>query len=159
MPCVRRLALDVDEEERLRADDGAAQAEAVVVALEIGGFGRGEEVPRVEPVPPEEAVRRTRAGEFWPERMRDVHLAATGRAELGRVEERLDLHFLDGIERGRHRHPAPHAVVDWHAVEEEVVGVRTVAIDVDRVAGERELSAKRAADLGRGARRQDRRGR
>ena len=146
---VEQALLEVGEEERPIAPDGASEARAV---LRLAHRQRrpGQRVRRVETIVPhvivDVAVRGVAAA------LRDdVDVAAQRAAELGLAARRHDLKLVDRIHSVRDAAQPRRIVVGRQAVHDEVV--REVALAADRQAdarhGGRFGEKLRAADVGR----------
>src|ERR1044072_7087257 len=62
----------------------------------------------------------------------DVYLTTTGAAHLSRVASCLHLEFLHGVGRGAKVESIKRWIGVGRPVEQEIVGVRTIATDADR---------------------------
>ena len=146
---VEQALLEVGEEERPIALDGAAKARAVL-RLTHRQRGPGQRVWRIETIVPhvvvEVAVRGVAAA------LRDdVDVAAERAAELGLAARRHDLKLVDSVHTVRDAAQPCRVVVGRQAVHDEVV--REVALAAHRQAharnGGRFREKLRAADVGR----------
>ena len=120
-------AFVVSEDKEAVLNDGAADGEAELVALE--GLGAaGEEGAGVEGVVAEEMEGRA-VPLIGAAAAGDIDDAG-GIAEFGLEEVALDLELLHGIERGGHRTIADARVAEFDAIEE--VGGGTLALAADK---------------------------
>ena len=150
------LAFVHEEKEGSVLGNGAADCRAELILAKLGLRRAGtvrEELRSVQVVVANEfeyrAVDLVSAGLGD-----DVDIRSGGRSELSRSDVRLDLEFLNGIDRGLQPVGLEEALVVVHAVQRVVVGL--AAQPADRHGGAGCLECRQRSGAGHGARRQDR---
>src|ERR1700730_3243734 len=122
--------LIVGKEEGFVSLDWSAQAGAKLVLTEVRSR-EIKEVPRVQYLISKKFVSHAMKG-IRARACRDVDLSPAVAAELGGVIAGVNLKFLDGIDRRRHRQAIVNLIADHNSIEQEDIVLIAGAIGVDR---------------------------